>query len=52
MKSFIDTGDLTGTVDMAATGLLDGLATNPIPIAKTGPSIPGSEVRPLHKTGT
>jgi transaldolase len=36
MKFFIDTGDIAEIRDLAATGLLDGVTTNPTLIAKTG----------------
>ena len=36
MKFFIDTADLDEIRDIAATGLLDGVTTNPSLIAKTG----------------
>ena len=38
MKFFIDTADLDEIRDLAATGLLDGVTTNPSLIAKTGKS--------------
>ncbi len=41
MKFFVDTGDISEIRDMAATGLLDGVTTNPSLIAKAGkPFIP------------
>lgn len=41
MKFFIDTADITDIRDMAATGLLDGVTTNPSLIMKAGkPFIP------------
>lgn len=36
MKFFIDTADLDEIRDLAATGLLDGVTTNPSLVAKTG----------------
>jgi transaldolase len=36
MKFFIDTADITEIRDLAATGLVDGVTTNPSLIAKTG----------------
>jgi transaldolase len=36
MKFFVDTGDLNEIKDLAATGLLDGVTTNPSLIAKSG----------------
>jgi transaldolase len=36
MKFFIDTADLTEIGDLAATGLVDGVTTNPSLVAKTG----------------
>jgi transaldolase len=36
MKFFIDTADINEIRDLAATGLLDGVTTNPTLIAKTG----------------
>jgi len=36
MKFFVDTADLADIRDLAATGLLDGVTTNPSLIAKTG----------------
>ncbi len=41
MKFFVDTGDITEIRDLAATGLLDGVTTNPSLIMKSGrPFIP------------
>ena len=36
MKFFVDTGDIDEIKDLAATGLLDGVTTNPSLIAKSG----------------
>ena len=36
MKFFIDTADLVEIRDLAATGLVDGVTTNPSLVAKTG----------------
>lgn len=36
MKFFVDTADINDIEDLAATGLLDGVTTNPSLIAKTG----------------
>ncbi len=36
MKFFVDTADTADIADMAATGLLDGVTTNPSLIAKSG----------------
>jgi len=36
MKFFVDTADLDEIKDLAATGLLDGVTTNPSLIAKSG----------------
>jgi transaldolase len=36
MKFFIDTADTTEIADLAATGLVDGVTTNPSLVAKTG----------------
>ncbi len=36
MKFFVDTADLQDIRDLAATGLLDGVTTNPSLVAKTG----------------
>ena len=36
MKFFIDTADLDDIKDLAATGLVDGVTTNPTLIAKSG----------------
>lgn len=36
MKFFIDTADVAEIKDLAATGLLDGVTTNPSLVAKTG----------------
>src|SRR5258707_15579383 len=36
MKFFIDTADLAEIKDLAATGLIDGVTTNPSLIAKSG----------------
>ncbi|MEO1226170.1 MAG: fructose-6-phosphate aldolase [Pseudomonadota bacterium] len=38
MKFFIDTADLAEIVDLASTGLLDGVTTNPSLVAKSGKS--------------
>lgn len=41
MKFFVDTGDIAEIRDLAATGMLDGVTTNPSLIAKAGkPFIP------------
>jgi transaldolase len=39
MKFFVDTADINEIRDLAATGLLDGVTTNPTLIAKTGKPI-------------
>ncbi len=36
MKFFVDTADITDIADLAETGLLDGVTTNPSLIAKSG----------------
>src|SRR6185312_13211947 len=36
MKFFVDTGDLAEITDLASTGLLDGVTTNPSLIAQSG----------------
>ena len=36
MKFFVDTADTADIADLAATGLLDGVTTNPSLIAKSG----------------
>lgn len=36
MKFFVDTGDINDIRDLASTGLLDGVTTNPTLIAKSG----------------
>jgi len=36
MKFFVDTADTAEIADLAATGLLDGVTTNPSLIAKSG----------------
>ncbi len=36
MKFFVDTADIVAIRDLAATGLLDGVTTNPSLVAKTG----------------
>ena len=36
MKFFVDTGDLAEITDLASTGLLDGVTTNPTLIAQSG----------------
>jgi transaldolase len=36
MKFFVDTADITEIRDLAATGLLDGVTTNPTLVAKSG----------------
>ena len=36
MKFFVDTADVTEIKDLAETGLLDGVTTNPTLVAKTG----------------
>ena len=38
MKFFVDTADLADIKDLAATGLLDGVTTNPSLVAKSGHS--------------
>ena len=38
MKFFVDTADIDEIRDLAATGLLDGVTTNPSLVAKTGRS--------------
>nr|MDP9128655.1 fructose-6-phosphate aldolase [Pseudomonadota bacterium] len=38
MKFFVDTADLKDIKDLAATGLLDGVTTNPSLVAKCGHS--------------
>jgi hypothetical protein len=40
MKFFIDTADLAEIRGLAATGLLDGVTTNPSLVAKTGRGLP------------
>ena len=44
MKFFVDTADLDEIKDLADTGLLDGVTTNPSLIAKSG-----QEFKPLIK---
>lgn len=39
MKFFVDTADVAEITDLAATGLLDGVTTNPSLIAKSGRNI-------------
>ena len=39
MKFFVDTADVDDIRDLAATGLLDGVTTNPSLIAKSGRNI-------------
>ena len=36
MKFFVDTADIADIKDLASTGLLDGVTTNPSLIAKSG----------------
>ena len=36
MKFFVDTADIADIAELAATGLLDGVTTNPSLIAKSG----------------
>ncbi len=36
MKFFVDTADINDIKDLAATGLLDGVTTNPSLVAKSG----------------
>ena len=36
MKFFIDTADVAEIRELAATGLVDGITTNPSLVAKTG----------------
>ena len=36
MKFFIDTADVEQIADLAATGMVDGVTTNPSLVAKTG----------------
>ena len=39
MKFFVDTAEISEIRDLAATGLLDGVTTNPSLIAKSGRKI-------------
>ena len=39
MKFFVDTADIDDIKDLASTGLLDGVTTNPSLIAKSGERI-------------
>jgi transaldolase len=39
MKFFIDTADVAEIADLASTGLVDGVTTNPSLIAKSGRNI-------------
>jgi len=41
MKFFVDTADIAEIKDLAATGLLDGVTTNPSLVAKTGQNFVG-----------
>ena len=36
MKFFVDTADVAEIQDLASTGLVDGVTTNPSLVAKTG----------------
>ena len=47
MKFFVDTADTAEIKSLAASGLLDGVTTNPSLMAKTGKAIPGCAVRHL-----
>ena len=56
MKFFVDTADVAEIKDLAASGLLDGVTTNPSMIMKAGqrqrPSFNGAERAPLPRTAT
>ena len=43
MKFFVDTADIAEIRELAATGLLDGVTTNPSLIAKSGRPIQGRD---------
>ena len=45
MKFFVDTADMAEIKELAATGLLDGVTTNPSLIAKSGRDIKESSPR-------
>ena len=40
MKFFVDTADLNEIKDLAATGMVDGVTTNPSLAAKSGSQAP------------
>ena len=48
MKFFVDTADVAEIRELAATGLLDGVTTNPSLIAKAGPRLQGDHRRDLR----
>ena len=48
MKFFIDTADFNEIRDLAATGLVDGVTTNPSLIAKSGRQVPGPDPADLR----
>ena len=49
MKFFVDTADVDEIRDLAATGLLDGVTTNPSLIAKSRPADQGGDRRDLRR---
>ena len=50
MKFFVDTADTAEIKSLAASGLLDGVTTNPSLMAKTGQEVPGRAGRHLRRT--
>ena len=49
MKFFVDTADIAEIRDLAATGLVDGVTTNPSLIAKSGAQVPRGDRRDLRR---
>ena len=48
MKFFIDTADVAEIADLAASGFVDGVTTNPSLIAKSRPQLPRGGARDLR----
>ena len=49
MKFFVDTADVAEIKELAATGLLDGVTTNPSLVAKARPRFQGDHRRDLRR---
>ena len=48
MKFFVDTADTNEIRELEATGLIDGVTTNPSPDREVGPRFQGSDRRDLR----